>query len=96
MTDDGRLRERRGWIAVTAALAIALTWLASLTLVLLLQACGEHCPEVAVVLRALALAAWQLGRVGAPAVLAALAATGLLLALALRSGARTEGRRHHA
>ena len=96
MTDRGRLRERHAWIAVTAVLATALAWLATLSLVLLVNAYGGRAPEVLVVLGALARAALLLGRAGWPATLAALATAGLLLALALRSGARMEGKARHA
>ena len=94
MTDLGRLRERQAWIAVTAVLATALAWLATVSLVLLVNAYGGRAPEVLVVLRALARAALLLGRVGWPGMLATVAA-GLMLALALRPGARTEGRARH-
>ena len=96
MTDHGRVRERRLWIAVTAVLATALAWLATLSLVLLLNVCGGRFPEVFVVLRVLARAALALGRSGGPAAAAAMAAAGLLLALALRSGTRTKGQARHA
>ena len=96
MTDPGRLRERQLWIAVTVVLATALAWLATFHFVLLLNLYGGRFPEVFVVLRALVHAALALGRSGGPATPAALAAAGLLLALALRSGARPEGQARHA
>jgi hypothetical protein len=96
LTDGGRLRERHVWIAVTAVLAIALAWLATLCLVLLMNAYGGRFPEVFIVLGALAHAALLLGRTGWPAVLAALAIAGFLLALALRPGARMERKARHA
>ena len=96
MTDTGRLRERQVWIAVTAVLATALAWLATLSLVLLANAYGGRLPEVLVVLRALARAAVALGRSGGPAAAAALAGAGLLLVLAWRPGARAEREARHA
>jgi len=96
LTDRGRLRERHAWIAVTAVLATALAWLATVSLVLLVNAYGGRFPEVFIVLRAMTRAALALGRSGGPAMLAALAAAGLLLALALRSGARMERKARHA
>ena len=96
MTDCGRLRERQLWIAVTAVLATALAWLATVNFVLLLNVYRGRFPEVIVVLRALARAALVLGRSGGPAAPAALATAGLLLALALRSGARAERQTRHA
>ncbi len=96
MTDHGRLRERHAWIVVTAVLATSLAWLATLSLVLLVNVYGGHFPEVRIVLGALARAALLLGRTGGPAVLAALAIAGFLLAPALRSGARMDRRTRHA
>jgi hypothetical protein len=96
LTDHGRLRERHAWIAVTAVLATALAWLATLSLVLLVNVYGGRFPEVFLVLEALARAALLLGRAGWPAVLAALAIAGFLLALALRPGARLDRRARHA
>jgi hypothetical protein len=95
LTDRGRLRERRLWVAVTAVLTTALAWLATVSLVLLVNAYGGRFPEVLVVLRALTRAALALGRLGWPAA-AALVSAGLLLALALRPGARVEGKARHA
>jgi hypothetical protein len=96
LTDTGRLRERQLWIAVTAVLATALAWLATLSLVLLANAYCGRLPEVLVLLRALARAALALGRSGGLAAPAALAAAGLLLVLALRSGTRSERQARHA
>ncbi len=96
MTDRGRLRERQLWIAVTAVLATALAWLATVNLVLLVNGFIGRFPETFVVLRALARAALLLGRAGGPALLAASATALLLVALALRSGARLERRARHA
>ena len=95
MTDRGRLRERQLWVAVTVVLATALAWLATVNFVLLLNVYRGRFPEVIAVLRALAHAALALGRSGGPAMPAALATAGLLLALALRSGARSEGQARH-
>jgi hypothetical protein len=95
LTDRGRLRERHAWIAVTAVLATALAWLATVSLVLLANAYGGRAPEVLVVMKALAHAALLLGRAGWPAMLAALACAGLLLALALRPGMRMERKARH-
>jgi hypothetical protein len=96
LTDRGRLRERHAWIAVTAVLATALAWLATVSLVVVVNAYGGRAPEVLVVLRALARAALLLGRAGWPAILAALVTAGFLLALALRPGARMERKARHA
>ena len=96
MTDTGRLRERQLWIAVTAVLATALAWLATLSLVLLVDVYGGRFPEVFVVLRAMTRAALALGRSGWPAAPAALATAGLLFALAWRPGARVERKARHA
>jgi hypothetical protein len=96
LTDRGRLRERQLWIAVTAVLATALAWLATVNFVLLLSAYGARFPEAFALLRALVRAALALGRSGGPATPAALAAAGLLLALALRSGTRQERQARHA
>jgi len=96
LTDTGRLRERHTWIVVTVVLATALAWLATVSLVLLVNAYGGRAPEVLVVLGTLARAALLLGRVGWPAMLAALATAGFLLALALRPGARAERQARHA
>jgi 4-amino-4-deoxy-L-arabinose transferase-like glycosyltransferase len=96
LTDRGRLRERQLWIAVTAVLAAALAWLATVNLGLLVNGLVGRYPETFVVLRALAHAALLLGRVGGPALLAASVTAGFLLALALRSGARLERRARHA
>ena len=81
---------------MTAVLATALAWLATLNLVLLVSVRGGLSPEVFVVLRALTRAALALGRTGWPATPAALATAGLLLALALRSGTRAEKQARHA
>jgi hypothetical protein len=81
---------------VTVVLATALAWLATVSLVLLVNAYGGRAPEVLVVLGTLARAALLLGRVGWPAMLAALATAGFLLALALRPGARAERQARHA
>jgi hypothetical protein len=96
LTDRGRLRERQLWIAVTAVLATALAWLATVHLVLLVNLYSGRFPEVFVVLRALMRATLLLGRVGWPALLVALAISGFLLALALRPGARMERSARHA
>jgi hypothetical protein len=96
LTDRGRLRERQLWIAVTAVLATALAWLATLSLVLLVNAYRDGFPEVFVVLQAMTRAALLLGRVGWPLLLAALATAGFLLAIALRPGARMERKARHA
>jgi len=96
LTERGRLRERQLWIAVTAVLATALAWLAAVNFVLLLNVYAGRFPEVFVVMRALAKAAQLLGRAGGPAILAALAVAGLLIALALRTMTRTERRTRHA
>ena len=96
MTDRGRLRERHAWIAVTAVLATALAWLATLSLVLLVNVYGGRFPEVCIVLRALGRTALLLGGAGWPAMLAALVTAGFLLALALRSGSRSERKARHA
>jgi 4-amino-4-deoxy-L-arabinose transferase-like glycosyltransferase len=96
LTDRGRLRERQSWIAVTAVLATALAWLATVNLVLLVNRFADRFAEVFVVLRALAHAALALGRSGGPAALAALATAGFLLALVLRPEARSERQARHA
>jgi peptidoglycan/LPS O-acetylase OafA/YrhL len=96
LTDQSRRRERHAWIAVTAVLATAMAWLATLSLVLLVNVYSGHFPEVCIVLGALARAALALGRTGWPAGLAALAIAGFLLALALRPGARMDRRTRHA
>ena len=95
MTDRGGLRERHLWVAVTAVLATALAWLATVSLVLLVNAYGGRFPEVVIVLRAMTRAALALGRLGWPAA-AALLGAGLLLALGLRPGARVERKARHA
>jgi hypothetical protein len=96
LTDCGRLRERHAWIAVTAVLATALAWLATVNLVLLVNVYAGRFPEVLAVLRALRHAALALGRSGGPAIPAALVTAGLLLVLALRSGTRSERQARHA
>lgn len=96
LTDHGRLRERHLWIAATAALATALAWLATLGLLLFVNAHGGRFPEAFVVLRALARTALALGRSGGLATPAALVAAGLLLALAMRPGTRPERKVRHA
>lgn len=96
MTEHGRLRERRLWIAVTALLATALAWSATLSLVLLANACGGRFPEVFIVLRTLTRVALALGHSGGLMAAGALVAASLLLALALRSGTRPERQARHA
>ena len=96
MTKADVVRERHVWIAVTAVLATSLAWLATVDLVVLASAHASRLPEALAVLRALSRAALAVGRLGAPAAVAALAVAGLLLALALRPGTRTEGRTRHA
>jgi hypothetical protein len=96
LTDRGRLRERRLWIAVTAALAGTLAGLAALSLVLVVNLYGDRFPEVFIVLRTLTHVALALGRSGGLAAAGALVAAGLLLALALRSGTRPERQARHA
>jgi hypothetical protein len=88
-------RERAAWIAVTAVLAVGLTWT---TVALAAVALGArvHCPPGAliagqVIVRSLALAV----RAGGPAALAATAVAGLLAAaLLLRGTPRAGGARH--
>jgi hypothetical protein len=96
LTDRRGLRERQRWIAVTAVLSTALAWLATVNLVLLVNACGGHHPEVFAVLRALTRAALALGRSGGPVAAVALATAALLLALALRPATRPERQTRHA
>jgi hypothetical protein len=96
LTDRSRLRERQLWIAVTAVLATALAWLTTIHFVLLVNVYGGRFPEVFAVLRALAHTALALGRCGGLATPAALAAAGLLLVMALRSGTRSERQARHA
>jgi len=96
LTDTGRLRERHAWIAVTVGLATALAWLATVSLVLLVNAYGCRFPEACIVLRALARVALLLGGAGWPAMLAALATAGFLLALVLRPGTGAERKARHA
>jgi hypothetical protein len=95
MTRADVVRERQVWIAVTAVLATTAAWLATVSIALLVDANGSRAPELFAVLRALLRAALALGRIGWPAGLAALAGTGLLLALASRPGAQAEGRVRH-
>jgi hypothetical protein len=96
LTDRGRVRERQLWIAVTAVLATALAWLATVNLVLLVNGYVGRFPETFVVLRALVHTALLLAGIGGPALLAAFATAGFLFALALRSGTRPERRARHA
>lgn len=96
MTEHGRLRERRRWIVVTAVLATALAWSATLSLVLLANACGGRFPEAFIVLRSLTRVALALGRSGGLVAAGAMVAAGLLLALALRSAKGPERRARHA
>jgi hypothetical protein len=96
LTKADIVRERHVWIAVTAVLATSLAWLATLSLVLLASTHAARFPEALAVLRALARAALAAGCLGGPAALAALGTAGLLIALALRPGARTERRARHA
>jgi hypothetical protein len=77
------VRERAAWIAVTSVLATSLAWLAVASLALAAGSWARPAPEALAVLRALSHAALALGRLGAPAALAALAGAGILLAAAL-------------
>lgn len=95
MTKVQVVRERHVWIAVTAVLATSLAWLATVDLLWLASTQALRFPEALAVLRALSRAALAIGRLGGPAALAALVGAGLLLAVALRSEARTEGRTRH-
>jgi hypothetical protein len=94
LTKADVVRERHAWIAVTAVLATSLAWLATVDVVLLASTQATRFPEALAVLRALSRAALAVGRLGVPAVLAALATAGLLFALALRLGPRTERKTH--
>jgi hypothetical protein len=95
LTNARVVRERHVWIAVTAVLATSLAWLATVDVVLLASTRATCAPEALAVLRALSHAALAVGRHGGPAALAALAAAGLLLALALRPGTGKERRARH-
>jgi hypothetical protein len=84
LTEGGKVRERHAWVAVTAVLGTSLLWLASVNLVLLLNACAGCSPEAAVIVRALARTALHVGQAGGPTALAALGLAVVLLAIGLR------------
>jgi hypothetical protein len=87
-------RERHVWIAVTAVLLAALSWLAVAGLALAAGACAGSCAGAAAVLRALAHAALAVGRLGGPVAAVALALAAIL-AVAVRLGGHAAGRTRH-
>ena len=91
-------RERLAWTAAVIALATSASWLAAISLVLLVRQAGAEAPEVVVAARALFRVAWVLVRQAAPAAVLVAIGSGLLvlIARALWSGAPARGRARHA
>ena len=90
-------RERMAWVAVVAALATSASWLAAISLALLVRQSGVVTPEAMVALRALARAAWLLLRQAAPVALVALFVAGVIaLAWTHANEARVGERTRHA